>query len=187
MVDYQIPTNFTSPLLANTGHLRDSASNISGDESVFPASTLSIHSDLESSSDITSLLLTARSTSPTTLLDGSGTFHASFGDKDASWETVDLEKSIKHSDTDLTPLGTTVNSQRSRTPSPGISKMLLSLSDHPVERPCSPSASSLYRNTNTHCNPSELGQRTYDECMVSFKRIQSKKGEAFSAISYIII
>ena len=59
---------------------------------------------------------------------------------------------------------------KARTPSPGMSKMLLSLLDHPLERPCTPNASSLYRNTKTHCNPSELGQYTYDECMVCICR-----------------
>lgn len=194
MVDYQIPRNFTTPFTAKAAHLRDSASYFSGDESVLPASTLSAHSDFDSSSDMTSLLMTARSTSPTSLL-GEGGFHMSVGDKDPM-ETVNFEK---HADTDLTSLlrydtnplklekGETpttfafeqdsgsfmpinakvVISQRSRTPSPGISKMLLSLSDHPVERPCSPNASSLYKNTKTYCNPSELGQQTYNECMVS--------------------
>lgn len=167
MVDHQFPTNLTSPFTAKKGDFQDSASNISGDESVFPASTLSAHSDLESCSDMTSLFLT---TAPSTIssgwLDESG-FYLSTGYKNAR-DTVDFAKWTKHDDTDITTQGKTVSSSRSRTPSPGISKMLLSLSDHPVERPCSPNASSLYRNTKTHCNPSELGQQTYDECMVSF-------------------
>ena len=116
---------------------------------------------------MTSLFLT---TAPSTIgsgwLDESG-FYLSTGYKNAR-DTVDFAKWTKHDDTDITTQGKTVSSSRSRTPSPGISKMLLSLSDHPVERPCSPNASSLYRNTKTHCNPSELGQQTYDECMVSF-------------------
>lgn len=191
MVDYHIPRNYT-PLSEKAAHLRDPASYVSGDESVLPASTLSGRSDFDSSSDMTSLLMTARSTSPMSLLGESG-FHMSIGNKDPM-ET--FETWLKHADTDLVRYDTTplnldkrdppstfaleqdggsfmpintkgVISQRSRTPSPGISKMLLSLTDHPVERPCSPNASSLYKNTKTHCNPSELGQQTYDECMVS--------------------
>ncbi|XP_078354099.1 uncharacterized protein LOC144638732 isoform X1 [Oculina patagonica] len=196
MVDYQMPTSFTTPFSAKAAQLRDSASIVSGDESIFPASTLSMHSDFDSSSDMTSLLMTARSTSPTMLLGESG-FHTSLGHKDPR-EPEDFEKWTKHENTDLTPFGTNdtsliklekqdtpstfvleqdsgrftpiygkgVISPRSRTPSPGISKMLLSLSDHSVERPCSPNASTLYKNTKTHCNPSELGQQTYDECMM---------------------
>ena len=186
-----MPRNY-SPFTANAAHLRDSGSYVSGDESVLPASTLSARSDFDSSSDATSLLMAARSTSPTSLLGESG-FHLSVGDKADPMETVNFETWMKHADTDLVgydtgplkldtpttfaleqdggsfvPINTkVVISPRSRTPSPGISKMLLSLSDHPVERPCSPNASSLYKNTKTHCNPSELGQQTYDECMVS--------------------
>lgn len=203
MVDYQIPTNFTTPFLAKGLHLRDSASNVSGDESIFPASTLSACTDFDSSSDMTSLLMTARSTSPTSFFLEESGFHLSLGHNNPR-ETVDFEKWKKHdTSTDLcstngtspmnldngdshtpaslileqndarfTPIhAKSVNSQRSRTPSPGISKMLLSLSDHPVERPCSPNASTLYRNTKTHCNPSELGQQTYNECMVSDKSV----------------
>lgn len=193
MVDYHIPRNYT-PFISKAAHLRDSASYVSGDESVLPASTLSVCSDFDSASDMTSLLMTARSTSPTSLLGESG-FHLSVGSKDPV-ETVNFETWMKHADTDLVRYDTiplklgkrdtpttfaleqdggsfipinskAVISPRSRTPSPGMSKMLLSLSDHPVERPCSPNASSLYKNTKTHCNPSELGQQTYDECMVS--------------------
>ncbi|PFX28886.1 uncharacterized protein LOC111325666 [Stylophora pistillata] len=164
MVDHHFPTNLTSPFMTTKGDFLDSASSISGNESVFPASTLSPRSDLESSSDMTSLLLTtAPSTKGTSFLDESG-FHLPTGNLNIR-DTVDFEKWTEHDDTHLTTQGKTVSTPRSQTPSPGISKMLLSLSDHPVERPCSPSASSLYRNTKTHCNPSELGQQTYDECM----------------------
>ena len=193
MVDYHIPRNYT-PFSAKAAHLRDPASYVNGDESFLPADTLSVHSDFDSSSDMTSLLMTTRSTSPTSLLGESG-FHISIGDKDPV-ETVNFETWMKHTDTDLVRYDTTplklgksdtpttfameqdsgrfmpintkiVISPRSRTPSPGMTKMLLSLSDHHVERPCSPNASSLYKNTKTHCNPSELGQQTYNECMVS--------------------
>ena len=194
MVDYHILRNY-SPFTAKAAHVRDSASYISGDESVLPASTLSACTDFDSSSDMMSLLMTARSTSPTSLLGESG-IHLSVADKDPLG-AVNFETWKKHVDhTDLVRCETTalqldkrdtpttftleqdggssmpintkvVISPRSRTPSPGISKMLLSLSDHSVERPCSPNASSLYKNTKTHCNPSELGQQTYDECMVS--------------------
>lgn len=193
MVDCHLPRNHT-PFIAKAAHLRDSASYVSGDESVLPASTLSVRSDFDSASDMTSLLMTARSTSPTSLLGESG-FHLSLGDKDPV-EAISFETWMKDSDTDavrydtnplrLDKRGTLTTfaleqgsgsfmpintkgfiSPRSRTPSPGIGKMLLSLSDHPVERPCSPNASSLYKNTKTHCNPSELGQQTYNECMVS--------------------
>lgn len=202
MVDYQMPTSFITPFSANIAHLRDSASNNSGDESILPASTLSMHSDFDSSSEMTSLLMTARSTSPTSFLGESG-FHLSLGREDVR-ETVDFEKWIENDNTDFTPRRTNntslvnpdkqdtpttffldqdngrltsihdVISPQSRTPSPGISKMLLSLSDHPVERPCSPSASTLYKNTKTHRNPSELGQQTYDECMVSKESLKRK-------------
>jgi len=193
MVDYHMPRNY-SPFTAKAAHLRDSASYVSGDESVIPASTLSAYSDFDSSSDMTSLLMTARSTSPTSLL-RENDFHLSVGAKDPM-DTVNFETWMKHPDAELVGYDTTplklgkrdtpmtfsskqdggsfmpintkfVISPRSRTPSPGISKMLLSLSDHPLERPCSSNASSLYKNTKTHCNPSELGQQTYDECMVS--------------------
>lgn len=62
-----------------------------------------------------------------------------------------------------------------RTASPGMNKMLLSLLDHPVERQCSPVASTLYKNTATHCNPSWLGQYTLDECVVSTTALHQKK------------
>lgn len=202
MVDYEMPTSFTTPFSAKIAHLRDSASNISGDESILPASTLSMRSDFDSSSEMTSLLMTARSTSPTSFLGESG-FHLSLGREDPT-ETVDFEKWMEHDNTDLTTHrrndtsrvnpdkqdspttffldqdngGLTpvhgVISARSRTPSPGMSKMLLSLSDHSVERPCSPSASTLYKNTKTYCNPSELGKETYDECMVSKESLKRK-------------
>ena len=188
-----MPRNYT-PFIAKAAHLRDSASYVSGDGSILPASTLSVRSDFDSASDMTSLLMTERSTSPTSLLGESG-FHLSVGDKDPI-ETANFETWMKQADTDAArydtnplkldkrgtptafaleqdsdgfmPINTKAFiSPRSRTPSPGIGKMLLSLSDHPVERPCSPNASSLYKNTKTHCNPSELGQQTYNECMVS--------------------
>lgn len=196
MMDYQPPPTFTMPSLANSLHLKDAALNASGDESVFPASTLSAHSDYDSSSDITSLLLTARSASPTNVLEESGfglsTSHTgAFGEVEnwtkhdtfpnlprnnsTSPNNLDIQVTsqptnffLEQSSTLFMPIPIeSVHSQRSRTPSPGISKMLLSLSVHPVERPCTPNASTLYRNTKTHCNPSELGQQTYDECMVS--------------------
>jgi len=188
MVDYQISTtNFTTPFLGNSLHLRDVALNASGDESVFPASTLSAHSDYDSSSDVTSLLLTARSASPTNLVEENynslsvghtGERGSSVGLKNntmaGSPKNLDLTVAshptnlfLEQSNTMFMPiLAETAHTQRSRAPSPGISKMLLSLSDHPVERPCTPTASTLYRNTKTHCNPSELGQQTYDECMM---------------------
>lgn len=188
-MDYHIPRNHT-PFITKTAHLRDSASYVSGDESVLPASTLSVCSDFDSASDMTSLPVTARSTSPTSLLGESG-FHLSMGDKDPMEETwvkdvdtdtvrydtspLKLDKrgtpttfTLEQNSSSFMPINTKVFiSPRSRTPSPGIGKMLLSLSDHPVERPCSPNASSLYKNTKTHCNPSELGRQTYNECMVS--------------------
>lgn len=214
MVDYQMPTSFTTPFLAKAAQLRDSASNISGDESVLPASTLSIRSDFDSSSDMTSLLMTARSTSPTSLLGESG-FYMPVGHKDPREPEV-FEKWMTRDNTDLTPFGTNntspikldkqdtlttfdlaqdngrftpihgkgVISPRSRTPSPGISKMLLSLTDHPVERPCSPNASTLYKNTKTHCNPSELGQQTYDECMVSEVSLGKEKIIVIVTLTY---
>lgn len=214
MVDYQMPTSYSTPFSAKVAHLRDSASNVSGDESILPASTLSMRSDFDSSSDMTSFLTTARSTSPTSLLGQSG-FDMSAGGEDQR-ETLDFEKWMKHADTDFSPLGTTdtspinldkpdtptmlvldqgndrfrplhgkgVISPRSRTPSPGISKMLLSLSDHSVERPCSPNASTLYKNTKTHCNPSELGQQTYDECMVSEESLGREKIIVFILSSF---
>lgn len=201
MVDYQIPTKFSAPFSANSFHLRDDfvALNASGDESVFPASTLSPRSDYASSSDVTSLMLTARSASPTNLfeedgisLSASGT-SAKVSDNHVKWtkdstfpnlplanktspkmlETVTPQLtnyfSEQHSTMFMPITAESVcgGAQRSRTPSPGISKMLLSLSDHVLERPCTPNASTLYKNTKTHCNPSELGQQTYDECMVS--------------------
>ena len=64
-----------------------------------------------------------------------------------------------------------------RTASPGMNKMLLSLLDHPVERQCSPVASTLYKNTATHCNPSWLGQYTLDECVVSWHCSPSEKDD----------
>ena len=201
-MDYQIPTKFYAPFSANSLHLRDDfvALNASGDESVFPASTLSPRSDYDSSSDMTSLMLTARSASPTNLFEednfslSASRTGAKVSDnhvkwtKDSSYPNLPLtnKASPKMPET-FTPQLTNYfseqhnsmfmpitaesvcgSAQRSRTPSPGISKMLLSLSDHVLERPCTPNASTLYKNTKTHCNPSELGQQTYDECMVSF-------------------
>ena len=190
MVDYHLQSTLIEPFLSNPLHSRDA----SGDESLFPASTLSPRSDYESSSDVTSLLLTARSTTPTNLLEQSG-FGLS-GSYTNARESAGLGKWTKCSTLGI-PSGTSsrilgkespwpqnfhleqnsntftptpfesVCSQISRTPSPGISKVLLSLSDHSLARPCTPNASTLYKNTKTHCNPSELGQQTYDECVVS--------------------
>lgn len=206
MTDYRVSTSLAGSSLSNPFHLKDIALNTSGDESVFPASTLSPRSDCGSSSDLTSLLWTARSTSPKNILEDSA-FGRSVGKenatefsvgqtgrmrsadsgtwrKDHSWVKIPLtvatssEKQDRRSpslsrifhmeenNTRFMPISATgVNLQRSRTPSPGMSKMLLSLSDHVLECPCTPNASTLYKNTRTHCNPSELGQQTYDECM----------------------
>ena len=202
MVDYQIPTKFPASLFGNSLHLRDDfvALNASGDESVFPASTLSPRSDYDSLSDMTSLMLTARSASSTNLFEEDGfSLSASHTGanvsanyekwtKDSTFANLPLTNktsperlktvtpqltnyfSEQHNSMFIRPITTESvcrSAQRSRTPSPGISKMLLSLSDHVLECPCTPNASALYKNTKTHCNPSELGQQTFDECMVS--------------------
>ena len=70
---------------------------------------------------------------------------------------------VKHSRSNLGVKPT----KPTRAASPGITKMLASLEDHPPERPCTPTASTLYRNTEVHCNPSWLGRCTFEECMVS--------------------
>lgn len=198
MVEYKIPSDLTSPLMANAVHLKDSVFYASGDESIFPASTA--YSECDSSSDMTSVLLTARSTNSTNLLEGNA---ADISVNDTSARQIDLKEYLstnsplipgnrskrvspqltnffsEQSSSAFMPIpaesANSVNSPRS-TPSPGISKMLRSLSDHPSERPCTPNASTLYKNTLTHCNPSELGQLTYDECMVSEWNREKKKG-----------
>lgn len=198
MVEYKIPSDLTSPLMANAVHLKDSVFYASGDESIFPASTA--YSECDSSSDMTSVLLTARSTNSTNLLEGNA---ADISVNDTSARQIDLEEDLstnsplipgnrskrvspqltnffsEQSSSAFMPIpaesANSVTSPRS-SPSPGISKMLRSLSDHPSERPCTPNASTLYKNTLTHCNPSELGQLTYDECMVSEWNCEKKKG-----------
>lgn len=199
MVEYQIPSDLTSPLMANAVHLKDSVFYASGDESIFPASTA--YSDCDSSSDMTSVLLTARSTNSTNLLEENA---ADISVNNTTVRQIDLKEDLSTTNSPLIPgnrgkrvspqltnffseqsstafmpipaeSANSVTSPRS-TPSPGISKMLRSLSDHPSERPCTPNASTLYKNTLTHCNPSELGQLTYDECMVSEWNPEKKKG-----------
>ena len=198
MVEYKILSDLTSPLMADAVHLKDSVFYASGDESIFPASTA--YSEWDSSSDMTSILLTARSTNSTNLLEENV---ADILVNDTTARKIDLKDDLptnspfvagnhgkrvspqltnffsEQSSTAFMPIpaesANSVTSPRS-TPSPGISKMLRSLSDHPSERPCTPNASTLYKNTLTHCNPSELGQLTYDECMVSEWNSEKKKG-----------
>lgn len=195
--------------LSNPLHLREVSLNSTGDESIFPASSLSPCSDCNSSSELTPISCTAGSASSTNILEDSvfGRFLVdenamglSIGHTDErestilgtrrkdqsiikpSWTNL---KSFKEQVSRRTPpiskmfhveqnnaafmpiTATSFISQRSRTPSLGISKMLLHLSDHAVEHPCTANASTLYKNTRTHCNPSELVQQTYEECMVS--------------------
>ena len=198
MVEYKILSDLTSPLMADAVHLKDSVFYASGDESIFPASTA--YSEWDSSSDMTSILLTAQSTNSTNLLEENV---ADISVNDTTARKIDRKDDLptnspfmagnhgkrvrpqltnffsEQSSAAFMPIpaesANSVTSPRS-TPSPGISKMLRSLSDHPSERPCTPNASTLYKNTLTHCNPSELGQLTYDECMVSEWNSEKKKG-----------
>ena len=209
MMNYEARTSPMGRSFSNPLHLREVSLNSTGDESIFPTSTLSPRSDCNSSSDLTSISWTARSGNSTNFLEDSvfgrslvdeNSMRLSFGHTDGrestilgnwrkdqsiikpSWTNVKSSKEqvsrrtppiskmfqMEQSNAGFMPItATNFFSQRSRTPSPGISKMLLSLGDHAVKHPCTANASTLYQNTRTHCNPSELGQQTHDECMVS--------------------
>ncbi|XP_074610976.1 uncharacterized protein LOC141865551 isoform X2 [Acropora palmata] len=211
MMHYEARTSPMGRSFSNPLHLREVSLNSTGDESIFPTSTLSPRSDCSSSSDLISISWTARSGNSTNFLEDSvfgrslvdeNSMRLSFGHTDErestvlgnwrkdqsitkpSWtnfksskeqvsrRTLPISKmfQMEQSNAGFMPITfTNFFSQRSHTPSPGISKMLLSLRDHAVKHPCTANASTLYQNTRTHCNPSELGQQTRDECMVFTK------------------
>ena len=164
-------------------HLREFALNASGDGSVFPASTLSPPSDCDSSSDLMSSLLEDSVCCMSTLGHksdlGPGSLNGTKSTGLGIWtpEMQDKRSPRWLNNAKLMPIASSsVYLPRSQTPSPGTSKMLLSLSDHAPERPCTPNASTLYKNTRIHCNPSDLGQQTYEECMVSEIKLIVRSG-----------